>query len=116
MSAATKVRVLPACYSVPMSNIQIKNVSPEVHAELRRRAGEAGLTIRDYVLWLIEKDQRIPTKQDWLDQLAEVEPVDTGESAVEMVQRAREEADRELDEKLERLYPDSGGSGDDGGR
>lgn len=86
-----------ACYVPSMSNIQVKNVPEEMHAELRRRADEKGLTIRDYVLRLIEKDQLIPTKRQWLDKVAELEPVDTAETAVEAVHRAREERERELE-------------------
>ena len=78
-----------------MSIIQVKNVPPEVHAELRRRADQEGLTIRDYVLKLIEKDQRLPSKQDWLDRVAELEPIKVSRSAAEMVREGREERDRE---------------------
>jgi hypothetical protein len=78
-----------------VSIIQVKNVPPEVHAELRRRADQEGLTIRDYVLKLIEKDQRLPSKQDWLDRVAELEPIKVSRSAAEMVREGREERDRE---------------------
>jgi antitoxin FitA len=78
-----------------VSIIQVKNVPPELHAELRRRADQEGLTIRDYVLKLIEKDQRLPSKQDWLDRVAELEPIKVSRSAAEMVREGREERDRE---------------------
>lgn len=106
--------MLPACYRTAMSNIQIKNVPDALHAELRRRAEEQGLTIRDYVLRLIEKDQRIPTKREWLAQLDAMGPADTGETGVEAIRGAREEYDRELDAKFERLDGSSGGGDDDG--
>jgi hypothetical protein len=78
-----------------VSIIQVKNVPPELHAELRRRADQEGLTIRDYVLKLIEKDQRLPSKQDWLDRVEELEPIKVSRSAAEMVREGREERDRE---------------------
>jgi hypothetical protein len=78
-----------------VSIIQVKNVPPAVHAELRRRADQEGLTIRDYVLKLIEKDQRLPSKQDWLDRVAELEPIKVSRSAAEMVREGREQRDRE---------------------
>jgi hypothetical protein len=108
--------VLSACYGVAVSNIQIKNVPESLHAELRRRAEEKGLTIRDYVLMLIEKDQRIPTKRQWLAELDAMESVDTGETGVEMLHRSREEYDREWDAKFERLWGQSGDDDDDRGR
>jgi hypothetical protein len=36
-----------------MSIIQVKNVPPAMHSELRRRAQQEGTTIRDYVMKLI---------------------------------------------------------------
>lgn len=40
-----------------------------MYEELRHRAAQEGLTIRDYVLKLIERDQRLPSKKDWLDRV-----------------------------------------------
>jgi hypothetical protein len=108
--------VLPACYSTSMSNIQVKNVPEKLHAELRRRADEKGLTIRDYVLMLIEKDQRIPTKLQWLAELDAMRPEKLGRtSGVEAIRGAREEYEREWDAKAERLWGPSGDSDDASG-
>jgi hypothetical protein len=79
-----------------VSIIQVKNVPPAMHGELRRRAGQEGMTIRDYVLKLIERDQRLPSKADWLARVAELEPVAVSQSAAEMVREAREERGQEL--------------------
>lgn len=79
-----------------MSIIQVKNVPPAMYAELRHRAAQEGSTIRDYVLKLIERDQRLPSKQDWLDRVALLEPVAVSRSAADLVREAREERDREL--------------------
>jgi antitoxin FitA len=78
-----------------VSIIQVKNVPEPMHSELRRRADQEGLTIRDYVLKLIEKDQRLPSKRDWLDRVAELEPVVVSQSAAEVVREGREERARE---------------------
>jgi antitoxin FitA len=79
-----------------VSIIQVKNVPEPVHSELRRRADQEGLTIRDYVLKLIEKDQRLPSKRDWLERVAELEPVQVPQPAAEVVREGREERAREL--------------------
>jgi hypothetical protein len=79
-----------------MSIIQVKNVPPAMYDELRHRAAQEGLTIRDYVLRLIERDQRLPSKKDWLDRVSLLEPVAVSQSAAEMVREARDERDREL--------------------
>jgi plasmid stability protein len=56
-----------------MASLQIKNVPDEMHIELRRRAGQRGITVRDYMLDLLRSDQRLPSKQDWLAGVAKLE-------------------------------------------
>jgi hypothetical protein len=90
-----------ACYCHAMSNLQVKNLPPAMHSELRRRADQEGTTIRDYVLKLIERDQRLPSRRDWLERVAELEPVAVSRSAAEMVREGRDERDRELMERAE---------------
>ena len=53
-----------------MSNVQVKNLDTDVHDQLRVRAGDAGLTISDYVLELIRRDLRTPHRRQWLNDLA----------------------------------------------
>ena len=50
-----------------MSNLQVKNLEAEVHDELRQRAADEGTTISDYVLDLIRRDLRRPSRRTWLD-------------------------------------------------
>ena len=49
-----------------MSNVQVKNLDSEVHDLLRGRAVATGLTISDYVLELIRRDLRLPSRRQWL--------------------------------------------------
>lgn len=78
-----------------MPSLQIKNVPPALHEELRRRARSRGETVRDYVLALIERDQEIPTRQEWLRRVRKLRPVETGPSAVELIEESRAERDRQ---------------------
>ena len=98
-----------------MSIIQVKNVPPATYEELRHRAAQEGSTIRDYVLKLIERDQRLPSKKDWLDRVAALEPVAVSRSAAEMVREARDERDRELMARTDGTASPPGG-GSDGAR
>ncbi len=50
-----------------MSNLQVKNLEPEVHEQLRQRVAEEGVTISEYVLDLIRRDLRRPSRREWLD-------------------------------------------------
>jgi plasmid stability protein len=90
-----------------MANLQIKNVPDHVHAELRRRAALEHLTIRDYVLRLIERDQERMTAQEWLARLRSREPVYLEQSAADGIAEDRAEREAHLDrvheEYLERV-------------
>lgn len=67
-----------------------------MYEQLRHRAAQEGLTIRDYALKLIERDQRLPSKKDWLDRVVLLEPVAVSRSAADTVREARDERDRQL--------------------
>jgi plasmid stability protein len=49
-----------------MSNVQVKNLDESLHEELRERAAAQGTTISDYVLELIRRDLRTPSRREWL--------------------------------------------------
>jgi plasmid stability protein len=53
-----------------VSNVQVKSLDPEVHHQLRERAAAAGVTISDYVLELIRRDLRLPSRRQWLSDIA----------------------------------------------
>lgn len=54
------------------------------------------MTLRDYVIALIERDQRRPTLDEWLEQVAGDEPVALPGPAAEAVRAARDERERQL--------------------
>lgn len=83
-----------------MSNLQIKNVPEEIHAELRRRADARGMTLRDYVLDLLRRETSRPDLDEWLDELASRPPVTLGVSSVDLVHAARAEREANLDRVL----------------
>jgi len=45
-----------------MGNIQIRNVPPALHRELKVRAAHADMTLSDYLLRLVERDAARPTR------------------------------------------------------
>lgn len=55
-----------------VSAIQVKNVPPELHDELRRRAQAEGTTVGEVILEALRRDLRQRTMHGWLDNLAEV--------------------------------------------
>lgn len=49
-----------------MPTIQIKDVSPEAHAELRRRAAAAGQSLQEYLRARLEAESARPTLDEVL--------------------------------------------------
>lgn len=50
-----------------MPSIQVKDVPPEVHATLRRRAAAAGMSLQEYLLARLEAEAATPTLDEVLD-------------------------------------------------
>lgn len=53
-----------------MSNVQVKNLEEALHEELRARAAAQGATISEYVMELIRRDLRTPSRRAWLSSAA----------------------------------------------
>lgn len=81
-----------------MANLQIKGLPDDVHAELRRRAGAEGITLRDYVLRLILADQAFPPRHEWLARVRSRRRVRLDESVAASVARDRANRDAQLGE------------------
>lgn len=85
-----------ACYDEDMGNLQIKGVPEEMHAELKRRAAEAGVTLRDYVFDLIRRDLALPSKREWL-RLLQSDPSTPDFDSAALIREIRDERMAELD-------------------
>ncbi|MGH8887212.1 MAG: FitA-like ribbon-helix-helix domain-containing protein [Egibacteraceae bacterium] len=83
-----------------MAILHIKNVPDDLHAELRRRAQLDGVTIRDYVLGLIRRDQALPPRQEWLARVRRLPPVRLDRPVSEHLAEEREVRGRELATRL----------------
>jgi plasmid stability protein len=77
-----------------MSFIQVKNVPPNLHEAVRRRAAEEAMTVSDYILDLIRRDLSLPSRRAWVARLAGREPIDI--DATPALDAARHERDEEL--------------------
>lgn len=49
-----------------MPSIQVKDVPPDVHAVLRRRAADAGMSLQEYLLTRLVTEARRPTLDEVL--------------------------------------------------
>jgi hypothetical protein len=73
-----------------MADVLIRDVDPAMHAELRRRAESAGLSMQSYITRLLAEHVQRPTMEQWLARLDSVEAVEEVRGA-EVVAAAREE-------------------------
>lgn len=80
-----------------MANLQIKDLPEDLHDELRRRARLEGVSIRTYILKLIESDQARPPRSEWWRRIRSRRPVDTGGPVADLVSDDR----RQRDERYE---------------
>ncbi len=74
-----------------MGNIQIRNVPPALHRELKVRAAGADMTLSDYLLRLVERDAARPTRAEMLARLASLPRPDLGDEAAQAVRSIRDE-------------------------
>ena len=80
-----------------MATLHISNVPDELHERLRRHARKTNGTMRGIVLAAIEKELE---RSEWRERMANRPVIDPGISAARMIEEARAERDRELDEAL----------------
>ncbi len=73
--------------------IQIRNVPDELHRTLKVRAAQMGMTLSDYLLSEIEQVAAKPTMKEWLERVAELEPVEVDEPPEATIRRMRDADD-----------------------
>ena len=85
--------MLRACYNHAMGALQVKNIPPDLHEAIRRRAAEQGLTVSGYVLELVRRDLAIPSQREWFAELGGREPVERADilEALDAARTARDE-------------------------
>jgi plasmid stability protein len=79
------------------AQLQIRDLPDELHHILRERAAMRGLSLRQYVIEILQEHCRQPTMDEWLDGLDRLTPVSLSTSAAEAVRQSRE-ADEALSE------------------
>ena len=56
-------------YRFVMASIQIRNVPPKLHRELKRRAAKQGVSLQEYLLGEITEMAETPTIDEVLDRM-----------------------------------------------
>jgi len=55
-----------------MADLLIRNLDPAVHDELKRRAGEADMSVQAYVTRVLDRHAAHPSLSEWLRRLDEL--------------------------------------------
>ncbi len=76
-----------------MPSVQIKNVPPEIHRVLRRRAGQAGQSLQEYLLARLVEEAEQPTLEESLARIDDRSggrvPLDDAANALRSEREAR---------------------------
>jgi hypothetical protein len=75
---------------VSMADLLIRDLDPDAHRELKRRAERAGQSLQAYVAGLLAAHTARPSLPDWLTELDEIPPLE-GISGADAVRAARDE-------------------------
>ncbi len=78
-----------------MGAIQVKNVPEDLHAAVRGRAAEEGMSVGEYVLGVVRRDLALPTQRGWLTDLASREAAE-GIDAASALSDSRTEREESL--------------------
>jgi hypothetical protein len=73
-----------------VADLLIRDLDPDTHRELKRRAERAGQSLQGYVAALLDAHTNRPSLEDWLAELDELTPVE-GVSGADAVWSARAE-------------------------
>ncbi len=80
-----------------MTSIQIRNVPPELHRTLKRRAEQAGMSLQEYLLAEVITIARTPTIDEVIARIEKDERFQFKESSAEALAAVRSEREEELD-------------------
>lgn len=83
-----------------MHDMLIRNVPEQVQGVLKRRAREAGMSVQNYVVKLLEEHTERLTMREWLEMVA-TRPKWPDFDAAQVVREAREERERHWDDYLD---------------
>ncbi len=75
-------------------NMHIRDLGEPTHRELVRRAEAAGMSLRAYVIEVLDRHASLPTLDDWLDEVRSDPPLPSeGPDSVALVEEGRRDSD-----------------------
>ncbi len=76
--------------SMPGTMIQIRNVPPPIHRQLKARAALAGMSLSEYLLSELRRTLERPTRAEVLERIAQRTPVRPRPSSAQVVRELRD--------------------------
>lgn len=86
-------------YRPGMASIQIRNVPPKLHAELKRRAAAQGVSLQEYLLGEIVSIAETPTIDEVIARVRSRELYSFEQSSADAIAEIRRERDEQLDSR-----------------
>lgn len=75
-------------------NMHIRDLDEPTHRELVRRADAAGMSLRSYVIEVLQRHTALPTLGEWLDEVRASPPLPSGgPDSVTLVEQGRRDTD-----------------------
>lgn len=74
-------------------NLHVRDVPDDIHETLVHRAERKGMSLRQYTIEVLTEHCSLPDLDEWLDEIARLEPVDISTSAADAVAESRREDD-----------------------
>jgi HicB family len=79
-----------------VKTVHVRGLPDDLHAALTARAQQRGVSLNRYMIDVLSGHCSLPTLDDWLDDIARLEPVTGAGHATDALAAARAEDDREL--------------------
>lgn len=74
--------------------MHIREIDESVHRELVRRADSAGMTLRAYVIDVLQRHTALPNLDTWLDEVRADSPLPAdGPDSVTLIEEGRSDSD-----------------------
>ena len=73
-----------------MGNIQIRNVPPELHRQLKVRAAREGISLSELLLRAAEREAALPTREEMIERLLSLPRPDLDEQPSAVIRRMRD--------------------------
>jgi plasmid stability protein len=86
-----------------MGHIQIRNVPDDVHRTLKARAAKEGVSLSEYLRREVLDFAQRPTLAEVTERIRSRPMIRSEIPAAELIREAREERERELDDRLGRI-------------